>query len=148
MTSLCTRRFLSCFRRHDSRLSILFVSTLAALCPRSVDINPGQGGKNVCFGHVRSSAAGVRKMQLRKRERGKQGEREKESEDIGSTTFVSRSLIFRYCLFSIHPCPSYGFSLSLYRALSDSIVLLSVLLRVSPHDFDEVFIFFFSADAR
>jgi len=42
--------------------SVLFVSTLAAFCPRSVDINPGQGGKNVCFGHVRSSAAGVRKM--------------------------------------------------------------------------------------
>lgn len=31
MTSLCTRRFLLCFRRRNSRLSVLFVSTLAAL---------------------------------------------------------------------------------------------------------------------
>lgn len=116
-------------------LSVLFVSTLAAFCPRSVDINPGQGGKNVCFGHVRSSAAGVRKM--RQGERGREGERARErrkkSEDAGSTTFVSRSLIFR--VLSVRdPFLSHSLSLSLIlfsfsRALSpSSIVLLSVLL--------------------
>lgn len=123
--SLCTRRFLLCFRRRNSRLSVFFVSTFAALCPRSVDINPGQGGKNVCFGHVRSRRGGSQKDMARSEK-----ERENESEDVGSTTFVSRSLIFSVLpVFSTHPYPTLGFSLSLHRALSSSTVLLSVLLR-------------------
>lgn len=113
--------------------SPLFVSTLAALCPRLVDINPGQGGKNVCFGHVRSSAAREDKETERREERGKRRRekaRKRASEDVGSTTLVSRSLIFRYCLFS--PRLYFSLAASLFLSFSLSPVVLHLSSSIRP----------------
>lgn len=149
-----------CFRRGGSPLgffviagSLLSLSLFLFLsCSRSVDINPGQGGKNVRFGQrLSSGACGGTRSESGRQEKEQFGEKEKErGRRVDDACFA----VVDISVLSVPPPCSRSLSLSLFLLLVSSFFIVRYLAlsplypscstdssRASPRCFDQALIF-------
>lgn len=117
------RLFSTCFRRRGS------LGSLSAPLPLSLSLPTIGRHKSRTRWKKRLFRARPFERVEREKRRDKEGERE--SEDVGSTTLVSRSLIFR-CLFSSHLYPSLSFFSLFFPHLAISSLYPSRTLPASP----------------